>query len=389
MTRRSELYTFHNIVLAILGPVLLFSIYLTASNALETYVEGERKRQASAWNILQLYKEMRKVHFQSGLYVNDMATKDSLKVAYDILWSRIPTTHSNLVNDEIFISANVNDLELLLTATFEHVQSIEPMITGTAPMDKEELTNWSKVTEQFGNSISMSLMHDLVSVNSEYSKTLRNNVIQSAALLLLSTLAVILYLGYLLFSLWVQRKKHKYLLDHDSLTGLYSRDYTMQLVKRYCDTRTPCTLLTFDINKFKSTNDTLGHQAGDDLLKFLAKCFQKSLCHFGAVGRIGGDEFFCLIESEDLTEINEAYAKFLKLLDKPCSLQGYPVYLRVSTGASLLSQCNFNQNLLLERADAAMYRAKEISFRGIFWSGQPIHGETAEVIDLVQTKAKH
>ena len=70
--------------------------------------------------------------------------------------------------------------------------------------------------------------------------------------------------------------------------------------------------------------------------------------------------------------MNEYYSHFLRLLENPCSIQGYPVYLQVSTGACLVRDCNFNSNLLLERVDEAMYRSKKISQKVIFWSGNPI-----------------
>ncbi|PWQ93755.1 GGDEF domain-containing protein [Leucothrix arctica] len=370
--KHSDYFTFQNIILALLGPVLLVSIYFAANNALQTYVDGEKSRQTSAWSVLQLYKEMRKVNFQAELYIHDRTSASDLRLAYEILWSRISVTHSSLLNDEIFIRANHNDLNTLLEATFTHIKAIELIISGEAPLDKRHLIEWIVETEKFGNTISMSLLHDLISTNSDYAKIFRNKVFKAAGLLLLSTLAIILYLGYLLFALWMQRKHHKYLLDHDSLTGLYSRDYTMKLIKSHCDKQVPFTLLSFDINKFKSTNDTMGHLAGDDLLKHLAVVTNKSLGQYGTVGRIGGDEFLCIIESEELSEVNEYYSHFLRLIENPFSIQGYPVYLQVSTGACLVRDCNFNSNLLLERVDEAMYRSKKISQKVIFWSGNPI-----------------
>lgn len=373
--KHSDHFTFQNIILALLGPILFIAIYFAANNALSTYINGERNRQSSAWSVLQLYKEMRKVNFQSELYINDTGSDKALKVAYEILWSRIPITHDSLLNDEILAASKETNLNTLLAAAFIHIKEIEPMIISEAPLDKRYLTQWMVTTKQYSDSISMSLLHDLISTDSEYSKVLRNNILKAAGLLLLSTLSVILYLGYLLFTLWVQRKHHQYLLDHDSLTGLFSRDYTMSLIKSHCDNKTPFTLLSFDINKFKSINDTLGHLAGDDLLRHLATISNKSLGQHGSVGRIGGDEFLCIAETEDLQDINDCYANFLKLLEKPCSIQGYPAYLKVSTGACLITDCNFNINLLLERVDEAMYRAKKISQKGIFWYGNPIKNE--------------
>lgn len=370
--KKSELYTVQNIILALIGPVLLIAMYFAASNAFTTYVESEKNRQSSAWSVLQLYKELRKMNFQSELYMNDMSTDKALKVAYEILWSRIPITHSNLLCDKVFVTSNETDLEALLASTFDHIKDIEEMVLGSSPLDKPYLRQWMTKTEQYSNSISMSLLHDLISTNSEYAKALRNKVLKAAGLLLLSTLSIILYLGYLLFALWIQRKRHQHLLDHDSLTGLYSRDYTMKLIKTYCENKVPFTLLSLDVNKFKSVNDTLGHLAGDDLLKYLATISNKSLGQDGSVGRIGGDEFLCVIESEELNDINDCYAHFLRLLEKPCPIQGYPVFLEVSTGACLVRDANFNSNLLLERVDKAMYRAKQISQRGIFWHNCPI-----------------
>ena len=366
--KSSERYTLHNVLLALLGVVLLLCIYLAANNAFKTYVSSEGKRQSSLWSILQLNKEMSNVNFKSKLFIRGIASKESLKVPYEILWSRISITHSSLLNDGILSSLSANKLIKLLDSTYSHIKSIETMVLGDTPLNKSSLSKWVVQTDDFNNEIRMSLLNDLISADSNYSKVLREGVFKSVAVLLITALCFIAYLGYLLYILWVQKKHHRYLLEHDSLTRLYSREYMLQRVQSLCDEHMPFTMLIFDINQLKSTNDTLGHLAGDDLLKYLADNCRYSLGQEGIVGRIGGDEFLCVIEGEQQQDVNQCYESLLKLLDEPCSIQGYPVSLSLSTGGSLASESNFNSNLLLERTEKAMIQAKSNAQSEVFWS---------------------
>lgn len=119
-------------------------------------------------------------------------------------------------------------------------------------------------------------------------------------------------------------------------------------------------LLLLDLDKFKNINDTLGHIAGDKLLKEVANRLKQSLRSYDVAARFGGDEFAILLE--DLSECAQSEAvvqKIIHVLNQPFHLSGQEIRINVSIG---VANCNEHQDIdseaLLQQADVAMYEAK-------------------------------
>ncbi len=94
----------------------------------------------------------------------------------------------------------------------------------------------------------------------------------------------------------VAKDKARYLADRDQLTGCYNRNYVQQHFETLMTTNTgKCALLYFDIDKFKTINDEIGHEMGDIVLKKLAHRARKLLRNKDLLGRLGGDEFVILL----------------------------------------------------------------------------------------------
>jgi diguanylate cyclase (GGDEF)-like protein/PAS domain S-box-containing protein len=153
---------------------------------------------------------------------------------------------------------------------------------------------------------------------------------------------------------------------HDSLTGLPNR--VLLADRLTCAIsgleRTPglCTAVVFlDLDRFKWVNDSLGHDAGDDLLCVVATRLSEALRPEDTVARFGGDEFVVL--STRLTGPDEALRLAERLraaVSVPVSLQeGYTVVPTMSIGLTTTSDPHADPTALLRDADAAMYRAKE------------------------------
>lgn len=149
---------------------------------------------------------------------------------------------------------------------------------------------------------------------------------------------------------------------HDPLTGLPNRRYfereldkAMAYFSRY---KRMGALLLIDADSFKSINDSLGHLAGDAILKHIAILLQKHTRNADTVARIGGDEF-CIILRE--TSGEEAFEKAKKIADiiakTPCTYEGRDIYISVSIGGCSFSEAK-DRTDLMNKADSAMYISK-------------------------------
>ena len=154
------------------------------------------------------------------------------------------------------------------------------------------------------------------------------------------------------------------LARHDALTGLPNRllldDRTTQALAQARRTRSDLAIMFLDLDRFKIVNDTLGHEGGDRLLKAVGDRLTKLVREGDTVSRVGGDEFALLLPNINETDGVIAVAeRVLHDLAEPHFLAGREFHVPVSIGAALWPDDGDNAQALLERADTAMYRAKE------------------------------
>jgi diguanylate cyclase (GGDEF)-like protein/PAS domain S-box-containing protein len=155
-----------------------------------------------------------------------------------------------------------------------------------------------------------------------------------------------------------------YLAQFDSLTGLPNRhlfrDRLMQTMARARRADKPMAVLFIDLDRFKLVNDTLGHSAGDRLLKEATQRLQSCVRSSDTVGRFGGDEFGAILT--DLAKPADASLVAQKIIDalaRPFHLDGHESYVTASIGITLFPSDGEEAGTLIMNADAAMYRAKE------------------------------
>ena len=149
----------------------------------------------------------------------------------------------------------------------------------------------------------------------------------------------------------------------DRLTGLPNRalfsDRLQQAIGVALRAGHPLSLMMMDLDRFKYVNDTLGHPIGDLLLCEVAKRLQASLHQASdTVARLGGDEFAVLLPTEDMEAAKMIAARMLKALEEPTMIEGQLVDIGVSIGIVGFPQNGSDMNVLLQRADIAMYTAK-------------------------------
>lgn len=152
--------------------------------------------------------------------------------------------------------------------------------------------------------------------------------------------------------------------DRDSLTGLLGRrrfeeELTAELARaeRYGHSGA---LLAMDVDQFKSINDSLGHRAGDDLLRAVADRLRGRLRESDVLGRLGGDEFSALLPEASLAEARAVAEGLLRALHaEHFTLAGQSLPVTASIGITAFGQRNVSAEALLMEADMAMYEAKE------------------------------
>lgn len=161
----------------------------------------------------------------------------------------------------------------------------------------------------------------------------------------------------------LDEEKIIYQANYDQLTGLPNRTLFMdRLTRRVLEgkrAQTSVGLMFIDLDGFKAINDTLGHDAGDVLLKSTARRLEKSVREADTVARLGGDEFTVIMPLIDNFEAAAIVAqRIIKSLMEPFDLGGREGRISASIGISLLPSQATTASQLLHNADVAMYFAK-------------------------------
>lgn len=183
------------------------------------------------------------------------------------------------------------------------------------------------------------------------------------------------------------QRELEYQANHDALTGLPNRNVLAaeldDALIRSAESLAPLALLFLDLDRFKQVNDTLGHQAGDELLCQVTSRSRNALRPSDLLSRFGGDEFVILAEGLRGEEDALALGERVRLaLDEPFIIEGQEVFTSVSVGIVVASGGDLNAEELLGDADNAMYRAKDTGRNRIEVFDAGMREEVAQSHDL-------
>ncbi len=160
---------------------------------------------------------------------------------------------------------------------------------------------------------------------------------------------------------------------HDPVTGLPNRTQfrgqVQQAVEAGLRGRHHVALLLMDLERFKDVNDTLGHGRGDHLLQQVGSRLRSTLFSPDVVARLGGDEFGILLPHLAAREdIDLVVKKLQDILMAPFMIEGIPIVVEASIGVAIAPEHANDADTLLQRADIAMYRAKQMASGNVVYT---------------------
>ena len=156
------------------------------------------------------------------------------------------------------------------------------------------------------------------------------------------------------------RAEAQHLAFHDSLTGLPNRALFEDRLRVALRRRTAtAAVLLLDLDRFKNVNDTMGHQAGDALIREFALRLSTLTRDCDTISRVGGDEFAILVEGAGVRQVEALAKRILKDIRRPFELCGSQVHVGVSIGIAMSEDSAGDVAEIVRQADIALYRAKD------------------------------
>jgi diguanylate cyclase (GGDEF)-like protein/PAS domain S-box-containing protein len=180
----------------------------------------------------------------------------------------------------------------------------------------------------------------------------------------------------------------QYRVLHDPLTGMPNRTFLRERLEEAVRAAEremkPCAVLLMDLNGFKSVNDSLGHQAGDDVLQQVGERMRSVLRKADTVSRYGGDEFAVVPwGASDVPRAVLIAEKLLRAIDRPFLIDDQPIKISISVGIAVYPQHADSAEALMRRADVAMYAAKRARSGYSIYSVDQEGGENGDRVPLI------
>ena len=150
---------------------------------------------------------------------------------------------------------------------------------------------------------------------------------------------------------------------HDAVTGLPNRALFLKILKRVLASRgttcDPTSVLFIDLDRFKAVNDSLGHDAGDQLLALVARRLRGCVRASDTTARLGGDEFAALLHDSPIEAATVVGERIVTAIKETFRVAGREIFIGASVGIATSREVAEKSETLLHNADVAMYRAKK------------------------------
>lgn len=185
---------------------------------------------------------------------------------------------------------------------------------------------------------------------------------------------------------YANHQQYTYLAEHDQITGLFNRrvvlDRIADKLAEPLEPLAPFVVIYFDLDGFKSINDSLGHHVGDRALAVAAERLQSCCGAPVLLGRVGGDEFVAVADTGDTAVIDAMLADVLERFREPVVVGEHRLLVTVSIGAARYPEDGADGMTLLTHADAAMYAAKRAGRDRFSWFVRMDDATEAEPVQL-------
>jgi diguanylate cyclase (GGDEF)-like protein/PAS domain S-box-containing protein len=179
------------------------------------------------------------------------------------------------------------------------------------------------------------------------------------------------------------------LAHYDLLTGLANRFQMTQTLEKILNApqeqHRHCSVLLLDLDRFKQVNDTMGHPAGDALLKQVGQRLDRTVGEMGMVGRLGGDEFQIVVPGRiERERLGHLAREVIHALSQPYTIEGQGVVIGASIGIALSPENGVTNEALIRNADLALYAAKDGGRGRYHFYASDLHRQAEERAQLEQ-----
>ena len=204
------------------------------------------------------------------------------------------------------------------------------------------------------------------------------NFLTNPTFLKIAEIFLLVILGFVLYQLINYRKIRKREIEKkqaytDKLTGRGNRYLFLSVLDKLIKKGNKFAVCFMDLDGFKQINDTMGHDAGDELLVYLARTFDEKLPSNAVAYRLGGDEFSIVIQNIKTTrDITKVLDYMKKQLEEPIIIQGTSISLQYSLGISVFPEDAKTKTELIMYADDAMYYIKENGKNGYYFHNKSL-----------------
>ncbi|HSQ96860.1 MAG TPA: EAL domain-containing protein [Croceibacterium sp.] len=154
------------------------------------------------------------------------------------------------------------------------------------------------------------------------------------------------------------------LAEYDSLTGLANRHRMTRrlegILAAYKSAKRSCAVMMLDLDRFKQVNDSMGHPAGDELLRQVAERLRAIIGDRGEIGRLGGDEFQVILpDLDDRGKLGELASKVIQIISQPYPIDGKRAIIGTSIGLAVAPYDALEKDDMIRASDLALYAAKK------------------------------